>query len=223
MKILTVKRLESSFTAFLSTLGRFIHTYERVIAEFQKGNVFISKKHIGKVFELLESDDQEGIDRLLEEDKAEKLAARDFLPTFIADLENDLKALKAIRNQWKKVIRDPKWESFRGILKKTPQLRDGKVIIFTESKETADYLAGKIRSEVEPKTLLFTGESLHSVREDVIANFDAKAYRPKDDYRILVATEVLAEGVNLHRSNVVINYDIPWNPTRLIHEDCRGT
>ena len=60
MKILTVKRLESSFTAFLSTLGRFIHTYERVIAEFHKGHVFISKKHIGKIFELLESDDQEG-------------------------------------------------------------------------------------------------------------------------------------------------------------------
>jgi len=216
MKILTVKRLESSFTAFLSTLGRFIHTYERVIAEFQKGHVFISKKHIGKVFELLESDDQEGIDRLLEEDKAEKLAAKDFLPAFITDLENDLKALKAIRNQWKKVTRDPKWESFRGILKKTPQLKDGKVIIFSESKETADYLAGRIRDEVEPKTLLFTGESLHSVREDVIANFDARAYRPKDDYRILVATEVLAEGVSLHRSNVVINYDIPWNPTRLI-------
>jgi superfamily II DNA or RNA helicase len=216
MKILTVKRLESSFTAFLSTLGRFIHTYERVIAEFQKGHVFISKKHIAKVFELLESADQEGIDQLLEEDKAEKLAAKDFLPTFITDLENDLKALKAIRNQWKKVTRDPKWESFRGILKKTPQLRDGKIIIFSESKETADYLAGKIRDEVEFKTLLFTGESLHSVREDVIANFDARAYRPKDDYRILVATEVLSEGVNLHRSNVVINYDIPWNPTRLI-------
>ena len=216
MKILTVKRLESSFTAFLSTLGRFIHTYERVIAEFQKGHVFISKKHIAKVFELLGSDDEEGIDRLIEEDKAEKLAAKDFLPAFITDLKNDLKALKAIRNQWQKVTRDPKWESFRAILQTTPQLKDGKIIIFSESKETADYLAGKIRAEVEPQTLLFTGQSLHCVREDVIANFDAKAYRPKDDYRILVATEVLAEGVNLHRSNVVINYDIPWNPTRLI-------
>lgn len=95
-------------------------------------------------------------------------------------------------------------------------LKTSKLIIFTESKETADYLATKIREEVEPKTLLFTGESLHSVREDVITNFDAKAFRPKDDYRILVCTEVLSEGVNLHRSNVVINYDIPWNPTRLI-------
>ncbi len=216
MKILTVKRLESSFTAFLSTLGRFIHTYERVIAEFHKGHVFISKKHIGKVFELLESDDEEGIDRLLEEEKAEKLSAKDFLPTFITDLENDLKALVKIRNLWKKITRDPKWESFREILKKTPLLKTSKLIIFTESKETAEYLAGKIRDEVEPKALLFTGGSLKSVREEVITNFDAKAFRPKDDYRILVATEVLSEGVNLHRSNVVINYDIPWNPTRLI-------
>jgi superfamily II DNA or RNA helicase len=216
MKILTVKRLESSFTAFLSTLGRFIHTYERVIAEYHKGHVFISKEYIGKIFELLESDDQEGIERLLAEEKAEKLSAKDFLPSFIADLENDLKALNSIRTHWKKVTRDPKWESFRDILKKTPQLKTGKLIIFTESKETADYLAGKIRAEVESKTLLFTGESLKTVREDVIANFDARAFRPKDEYRILVATEVLAEGVNLHRSNVVINYDIPWNPTRLI-------
>src|SRR5258705_70912 len=216
MKILTVKRLESSFTAFLSTLGRFIHTYERVIAEFHKGHVFISKKHIGKVFELLESDDAEGIDRLLEEEKAEKLSARDFLPTFITDLENDLKALVRIRNLWKKVTRDPKWESFRDILKKTPLLKTGKLIVFTESKETAEYLAGKIRDEGEAKTLLFTGEPFNRVREEVITNFDAKAFRPKGDYRILVATEVLSEGVNLHRSNVVINYDIPWNPTRLI-------
>ncbi|MBE0541667.1 MAG: hypothetical protein IH623_09805 [Verrucomicrobia bacterium] len=103
MKILTVKRLESSFTAFLSTLGRFIHTYERVIAEFDKGHVYISKKYIGKIFELLESDDQEAIERLLEEDKAEKLSAKDFTPEFTADLRNDLKALVKIRSLWKQV------------------------------------------------------------------------------------------------------------------------
>lgn len=216
MKILTVKRLESSFTAFLSTLGRFIQTYERVIAEFHKGHVFISKKHINKIFELLESDNQEAIEQLLEEDKAEKLVSKDFRPEFINHLENDLNALKKIRERWKKVTRDPKWESFRNILKKTPLLKTSKLIIFTESKETADYLAGKIRDEVEPKVLLFTGESHKSVREDVIMNFDANVYQPRDDYRILVSTEVLSEGVNLHRSNVVINYDIPWNPTRLI-------
>jgi superfamily II DNA/RNA helicase len=216
MKILTVKRLESSFAAFLFTLRRFIHTYERVIAEFHKGNVFISKKHIGKIFELLESDDQEAIERLLDEDKAEKLSAKEFKKDFIADLENDLKVLKAINDRWKNITRDPKWEAFKDNLKSDPLLKSGKVIIFTESKETANYIAEKIREEVDTKVLLFTGGSFSNARDDVLANFDAKAVHPKDDYRILVATEVLAEGVNLHRSNIVINYDIPWNPTRLI-------
>jgi superfamily II DNA/RNA helicase len=64
--------------------------------------------------------------------------------------------------------------------------------------------------------LAFTGASSAATREKVIENFDARARFPKDDYRILIATEVLSEGVNLHRSNVVINYDIPWNPTRLM-------
>ncbi len=217
MKILMVKRLESSFTAFQLTLGRFIRTYGRVITEFGKGHVFISKKHIGKIFELLEStDNEETIQHLIDDEKAEKLAARDFTGSFITDLKNDLKILETIRGLWTKIKRDPKWEAFRDILRNTPLLKNGKPIIFTESKETADYLAAKIAKEVEPKVILFTGQSHKSVREEVIANFDAKAYRPKDDYRILVATEVLAEGVNLHRSNIVINYDIPWNPTRLI-------
>ena len=216
MKILTIKRLESSFTAFRQTLGRFITTYERVIEEFDKGHVFISKKHIAKVFELLESDDSEAVQRLIDDDKAEKLEAKNFKDTFIADLKNDLKTLHAIRAHWKNITRDPKWEKFADVLKTKAHLKKGKLIIFTESKETAEYLAGKIRNEVEPQVLVFTGVSHESVRTEVIANFDAKVRHPKDDYRILVATEVLAEGVNLHRSNVVINYDIPWNPTRLI-------
>ena len=63
---------------------------------------------------------------------------------------------------------------------------------------------------------MFTGDSGASIRDKVLENFDARARHPKDDYRILVSTEVLSEGVNLHRANVVINYDIPWNPTRMM-------
>jgi superfamily II DNA/RNA helicase len=216
MRILTIKRLESSFTAFRLTLGRFIASYERVIAEFAKGQVYISKKHSGKIFELLEKNDEDGIQQLLDDDKAEKLAAKDFKDTFSADLKNDLKILHAIRDHWKNITRDPKWEAFAEVLKNKAHLKKGKVVIFTESKETAEYLAAQIAKEVEPKVLVFTGVSHESVRAEVIANFDAKVRHPKDDYRILIATEVLSEGVNLHRSHVVINYDIPWNPTRLI-------
>src|SRR6266487_5236832 len=215
MKILLVKRLESSFHAFRLTLSRFIRSYERVITEFQRGHVYISKKHIQKVFDLLEADDDEGIDRLLEAEKAERLDAADFNPDFIKRLRSDLKTLRQIEEIWDRVRRDPKWLAFRDALK-SPKLRSSKLIIFTESKETAEYLSEKIAKEVEKDVLLFTGNSDQSVRKQVLSNFDAKAFRPSDEFRILIATEVLSEGVNLHRSNVVFNYDIPWNPTRLI-------
>ncbi len=215
MKILMVKRLESSFYAFRLTLERFIHSYECVIDEFQKGNVYISKKHIGKIFEALDADNQEAIECLLEEDKAERLDAGRFKADFSPDLQNDLAILRRIQKLWAKVKRDPKWESFREELER-PALKKGKLIIFTESQETATYLAEQIKKEVEPKTLLYTGQASEQAHKAVIANFDANAFHRCDDYRILVSTEVLSEGVNLHRSNIVINYDIPWNPTRLI-------
>ena len=216
MKILLIKRLESSFHAFRLSLERFIRSYGRFIEEFHKGNVYISKKHINKIFELLETDDQEAIDRLLDTDRAERLAAKDFNADFLRDLEADRVILKKIETLWEQIKRDPKWEAFSEVFRKDPILKKGKVIIFTESKETAEYLHEQIANDIDRKVLLFTGSSDESQRKEVIANFDARAFQPQDKYRILVATEVLSEGVNLHRSNIVVNYDIPWNPTRLI-------
>ena len=216
MKILMVKRLESSFHAFRLTLDRFTQSYDRVITEFKNGNVYISKKHIGKIFDLLEQDDLEGIEKLLERDKAERLAAQDFSAEFIEHLKADYRTLCHIKERWAHVTRDPKWIAFRDLLKSDPHLKEGKLIIFTESQETAAYLADRIRNEVDEKTLMFCGSSGEAEHRAVINNFDANAFQPSEVYRILVSTEVLSEGVNLHRSNVVINYDIPWNPTRLI-------
>jgi superfamily II DNA/RNA helicase len=85
--------------------------------------------------------------------------------------------------------------------------------VFTESKETADYLNENLQKY---KVMEFTGGSSEYTRRKVIDNFDPKAHSPRDDFRILISTEVLSEGVNLHKSNVVINYDIPWNPTRMM-------
>jgi superfamily II DNA/RNA helicase len=216
MKILFVKRLESSFFAFRKTLERFIHSYERVIAEYRKGDVYISEKYANKLFDWLEQGDEQAVERLLVEGKAEHFNAKDFSPDFIRDLQADLKLLRRIETLWTPIKRDPKWESFCELFARGGPLKKGKVIIFTESQETAEYLAGRLTKEVDRKTLLYTGSSDESVRRQVMANFDARAFHQKDDYRILVATEVLAEGVNLHRSNIVVNYDIPWNPTRLI-------
>ena len=213
MKILLVKRLESSFFAFKKSVDRFIHSYEMFIKEFDKGNVYVSKKYTHKIFELLENDDDSAIQKLIDEGKANKYESKEFTDDFIKDLQSDFEILKQVQGLWQKINRDPKLLKFLSELSANKILRQNKLIIFTESKETAEYLADRT-SVYNP--LLFHGSSDEATRDKVIENFDARARRPKDDYRLLISTEVLSEGVNLHRSNVVINYDIPWNPTRMM-------
>lgn len=216
MKILLVKRLESSFFAFRNSIERFLKSYKMFIDEFEKGNVYVSKKHSGKIFELLENDDDEAIQRLIDEGKAEKYNSTDFRDNLTKDLKNDLETLNTIKALWQRIDRDPKLETFIVKLSENPILSQNKLIIFTESKETAQYLSENINNKFPGSSVLFTGGSGEATRDKVIENFDAKARHPKNDYRILVSTEVLSEGVNLHRSNVVVNYDIPWNPTRMM-------
>lgn len=216
MKILLIKRLESSFFAFRNSIGRFIHSYELFIKEFEKGNVYTSKKHIYKIFEYLDNDNDEAVQGLIDEGKADRYKSGDFRPEFIAYLKSDLAILKKVQKLWATVERDPKLLALLEQLSKNKLLRENKIILFTESKETAEYLTLNINRVRKGQAICFSGSSGEGVREIIIKNFDAKAKKPKDDYRILIATEVLSEGVNLHRSNVVINYDIPWNPTRMM-------
>jgi superfamily II DNA/RNA helicase/HKD family nuclease len=216
MKILLVKRLESSFFAFKNSVDRFIYSYDRFIQEFEKGNVYISRKHTQKIFELLENDDDEAIQRLIDEGKVHRFASTLFEDTFIQDLRKDLRILHRIKNLWSQVDRDPKLLALLDQLSKNKILKKNKLILFTESKETAEHLTKNINKKFNGTALCFHGSSGEGTRDVVIQNFDAKTRRQKDDYRILVSTEVLSEGVNLHRSNVVINYDLPWNPTRMM-------
>lgn len=216
MKILLIKRLESSFYAFRNSVDRFISYYELFLNELAEGNVYVSKKYANKIFELLDNDDENAIQKLLESDKARKYPAKDFTGELKRDLENDLSILKEIQQLWRGVKRDPKLLSFVDLLSTRHVLKKNKLIVFTESKETAEYLVKNLEKKFQNEVLVFTGASSAVTREKVIENFDARARFPKDDCRILITTEVLSEGVNLHRSNVVINYDIPWNPTRLM-------
>jgi len=216
MKILLLKRLESSFYAFKQSVTRFIHSYTRFIEEYEKGNVYVSKKHINKIFELLEDDNEKMIQQLIEEKKAEKYNSNDFKPELLKELKNDLRILQEIEDMWKGMDKDPKLDKFIEMLAKDQILKKNKLIVFTESKETADYLGEKLNPKFQNKVLVFSSASSANVRASVIENFDPRARHTKDEYRILVSTEVLSEGVNLHRANVVINYDIPWNPTRMM-------
>ena len=215
MKILLVKRLESSFYAFKRSIDRFIASYHLFIKTFKKGNVYISKDDSNKMFEYLENDDDEAIQRLIEEGRAERYASGEFTADFLRDLESDFEILTTIRSLWQRVTRDPKLLTLLDELKHREVLQN-KLIVFTESKETAEYLTEQINIMHGNTALCFSGGAGTAARDKVIDNFDARVRRPQDEYRILITTEVLSEGVNLHRANVVINYDIPWNPTRMM-------
>ena len=216
MKVLLVKRLESSFYAFKNTLDRFIYSYEQFINMFKKGKIYISKKYTNKIFDLLENDNVDEIMKLVEEEKVRDYKANEFMPAFIKDLQDDLKILKKIKLLWKDINTDFKVKEFKNYLSSEKILKENKIIVFTESMETAEYLEQSLKNIYGNAVISYSSKSGAAVREKIIENFDPRCKNPKNDIKILISTDILSEGVNLHRSNVIVNYDIPWNPTRII-------
>jgi superfamily II DNA/RNA helicase len=94
--------------------------------------------------------------------------------------------------------------------------RQHKLVVFSESKETTTYLLGKLTQAGYKRVLTVSSENRAERMPLVRANFDANFKEQANDFDILISTEVLAEGVNLHRANVIVNYDTPWNSTRLM-------
>ncbi len=136
----------------------------------------------------------------------------------IEELESELTRLADLERRAGRVRRsrvDTKWNELSGFLQsdrfdggETPR----KLIVFTEHKDTLTYLAGRIRS--------LLGSSSAAViihggmrREDRRRSQDG--FRNDPAIRVLVATDAAGEGVNLQRANLMINYDIPWNPNRI--------
>ncbi len=76
---------------------------------------------------------------------------------------------------WQSIKKDPKLETLLDNLKNHKVLNDRKIIIFTESKETAEYLTENINNNMQKIAILFHGNSPEIVRDKVIENFDARA------------------------------------------------
>src|SRR5690554_2898037 len=225
MKGILVKRLESSFYAFKQSVQRFIKSYERFINMYNDGTVYISKKV--NVYDLLDNDDFDKLEKAVEEEKAQKYESKDFRKDFLTDLQHDLEVLKQVWTLWKNVDEDPKLSTFIQELKKHERLKKKQLVVFTESKETGDYLYEHLIDQFPGQVMFYSSEggrhtdkqltSKHTIARDIILdNFDPNSKTPSKDLRILIATDILAEGINLHRSNILINYDLPWNPTRVL-------
>ena len=215
MKSILVKRLESSFFAFKNTLGRFQLSYEKFIDMYDEGEVYISKKV--DVYDLLDSGDDDKLMKLVEDETVMHFKSEEFQDQFIKDLKWDLNKLKYLSQMWETITNDPKLNQFKEDLQKNKKFKGNKKIIFTESKETAEYLERELESLFGNKVVAYTGASSMVLKAAIEDSFNPKMKdKENDQYDVLVTTDVLAEGINLHRANVLVNYDLPWNPTRIM-------
>jgi superfamily II DNA or RNA helicase len=226
MKTLLVKRLDSSFFAFRQSLVRFRDATANMVKMFAKGRVLIAPNFPVNAFVADNREDElvEILAAAQEDDPTITICAPDdFEPGFREGLEQDLRILEKLVAAWQKVARrDPKLDEF--IARLQEDLLDAKnnpsrrVVVFSESAETTDYLQRELQNAGFERVLVVTAANRAQMRETVRANFDANipAAEQCDDYDLLIATEVLAEGVNLHRAHAIVNYDTPWNSTRLM-------
>ncbi len=138
----------------------------------------------------------------------------------IAELEAEVFTLGHLEAQAKTLAssgQDRKWEELRELLQNTPEMRgpDGlqrKLIIFTEHRDTLNYLADRIRGLLgKHEAVVMIHGGVH--RED--RRKVQELFRNDKDTRVLLATDAAGEGVNLQNAHLMVNYDLPWNPNRL--------
>ena len=217
MRILLVKRLESSFAAFRGTAKGALKIHKSFLGQVEEGKVWVATDdQSAQLRQAMLDGDEETLTKLLERGKVNCLATEEFSKNFIRSLRADIDRFEQIVEMWEKIRRDPKLDKFLSALKSDSVLRNGRPIIFTEATATAKYLEDQIKSHTNRSALVSHGAQTQKNRDEMLANFDANHSLSKTDFDILVTTDVNAEGVNLHASNIVVNYDLPWNPTRMI-------
>lgn len=223
MKTLLVKRLESSFFAFTQSIKRFQKAINNMIEMFNNDRIFIARDiDINNLLEDGLSYDQ--IEAKVNEKGGnnKEFKANAFDTKFIELLDSDKEKIDDLVIRWNNVTKDPKLDKFSDQIAaeffKAEKNKSGKLIIFTESKETAEELTKHLKSICNYRILTVSSENRKSAETTLMENFDANLDKEKwkNNYDIVVTTEVLAEGINLHRSNIVVNYDVPWNATRLM-------
>jgi superfamily II DNA or RNA helicase len=230
-----IKRLESSFFAFKKSLDKITKSTGYMIEMYENNKVHIAPDlsiSVTDMFDMGFSDEEIEFKMLEKNDEfnprnrtfeQKDFDRKDKTISFIDGLKRDYEYLSKLNEQWKKLDDsiDPKWDEFIKLIKEKYFNKEinqlGKLVIFTESVETLNYIKDRLGKETSYRTLCITAENRSKEFETIRENFDAnyeKAF--KNDFDIILTTDVLAEGINLHRANVIVNYDTPWNPTKLI-------
>lgn len=239
MRRLLVKRFESSFGAFEKSIERFLRTNRMVLSFIEKsGKYVLDRKVIENIYD--DSDDADDftydvIKEALEEfernainhtkpkqTKIYDIETFQFKKEFINDIKNDIKLFERVEQEIKNlniINNDPKLEAvletIKQVLKKETNPKR-KVILFTEYTDTVRHLKKYFDDELLGRAMFCDGVISKKFAKELDANFNAAHTEQADDFDVLITSDKLSEGFNLNRAGLIINYDIPWNPTRVI-------
>ncbi|MGC9081483.1 helicase-related protein, partial [Sulfurihydrogenibium sp.] len=238
MKRLLVKRFESSFGAFKQSIENFLKVYEKAKKFIERTGFYILDRKLLDLSQEMNDDEllEELIKRLetLENQSKDiqkiKLSKDYYVydlmefeekEKFLKDIDKDIELFKKILQEMEKLKlleEDPKAEALIKYIEETLNKKENpkrKIIIFSEYRDTVKYLKEKLKKF---RVLTVEGHISHNLIKTIKKNFDASLDKEdwEDDYDILLATDRISEGFNLARAGVVINYDIPWNPVRVI-------
>lgn len=218
------RRLASSPEAIFQSLKRRRERLESRLREFkivQRGITEINNESQPQAqfddefIEEMDDTPSSEVESIEEEVIAQASAART-----IAELEMEITTLERLEELGKEVVQsgtDRKWEELSNLLQNTPEMFDEtgsrrKLIIFTEHRDTLNYLAQRIRALLgRPEVVVTIHGSMGREERKKIQ----ESFTQDKDVHILVATDAAGEGINLQRAHLMVNYDLPWNPNRL--------
>ncbi|NMF63256.1 helicase [Brasilonema octagenarum UFV-OR1] len=241
IKSLYLKRLESSLIAFESSICNQRDFQSRFFTFLQQGKL-LDSKNFRKIL-AAQTDEEENIS--VEEliNSLDEIDPNDYqIEELSSQIKSDINILNSIINTLQKIEKDVelgrdfdcKLAAFKHLL--AYDLKGQKVLVFSYFKDTADYLYNQLLSDEDwLKTLAIdedlpiidkiTGETPSKQREEKVKCFAPKANSQSQEEQqkiqgqeinILICTDVLSEGQNLQDAGVLVNYDLHWNPVRMI-------
>ena len=212
------RRLASSPDAIFHSLRRRRERLTARLDEAKKLGSLVAARQLG-----LRLEDPDGFDtddfrddefEDLEDEAIENAVSAETMAELEVEIAK-LRVLEIIANEVRSNELDTKWVQLRGVLRGDEFKSIGerrKLIVFTEHKDTLTYLEQRISDEIGRPGAVVT---IHGgvKREDRRRIQDA--FRSDPNVQVLIATDAAGEGVNLQRANLMVNYDLPWNPNRL--------
>ncbi|MFZ2357241.1 MAG: helicase-related protein [Candidatus Omnitrophota bacterium] len=242
MRRLLVKRFESSFGSFEQSIRNFKRITEKILefikktgkGDYYNGQYILDRALLEKIY-VLELDE---IEKYLAA-YTEKINNGEYPKNhriyeinkfvdkkgFIDDINSDLRMFDDILAQLSTldlVKNDPKTACLLNNIRKEVQQKPAKgepkrkIIVFSEYLDTVKYLESNLRKYFGERILVIAGDLPAHKISQINKNFDAAYPEQNDDFDILLSSDKISEGFNLNRAGLVINYDIPWNPVRVI-------